>query len=464
LGRGLLRSYLGDEGVEQLFAAFDGSVSAESDLVCYWFKKACDQLNEKKADAVGLVATNSIRGGANRTVLDEICKVGRIYNAWSDQPWVLDGAAVRVSIVCCDRSAGVCALDGRPVETIRPDLSAGGADLTKASELSENKDRCLQGSKKVGPFDVPGELARQWLAQPKNPNGRSNADVLFPYLNGFDITRRPRDMWIVDFGLELNETEAALFQAPFEYVRANVKPLRDRNRRGSRRDRWWRHGDAQPKMRRAIRGLPRYIVKPALQKHFFFAFLYKPTLPDCQLMVIARSDDTTFGIVSSRAHELWSLRLGSSLEDRPRYTPTTTFETFPFPEGLTPDRDYVSDPRGKAIAKAAARLNELRENWLNPPDLVKRVPEVVPTVEQLAAGAERIYPDRILPLDDKAAAILKKRTLTNLYNERPAWLDAAHRDLDAAVAAAYGWPADLTDEQILERLFALNQQRAAAQS
>jgi type II restriction/modification system DNA methylase subunit YeeA len=161
---------------------------------------------------------------------------------------------------------------------------------------------------------------------------------------------------------------------------------------------------------------------------------------------------------------LWSLRLGSSLEDRPRYTPTTTFETFPFPEGLTPDRDYVSDPRGKAIAKAAARLNELRENWLNPPDLVKRVPEVVPTVEQLAAGAERIYPDRILPLDDKAAAILKKRTLTNLYNERPAWLDAAHRDLDAAVAAAYGWPADLTDEQILERLFALNQQRAAAQS
>jgi type II restriction/modification system DNA methylase subunit YeeA len=109
-------------------------------------------------------------------------------------------------------------------------------------------------------------------------------------------------------------------------------------------------------------------------------------------------------------------------------------------------------PRAKAIAKAAARLNELREAWLNPPDLVGRVREVVPG-----------YPDRILPVDDKAAAILKKRTLTNLYNERPAWLDAAHRDLDAAVAAAYGWPADLTDDQILERLFALNQQRAAAQ-
>ena len=142
---------------------------------------------------------------------------------------------------------------------------------------------------------------------------------------------------------------------------------------------------------------------------------------------------------------------------RPTYAHNSTFETFPFPEGLTPDilaADYANDPRAKAIATAAARLNELRENWLNPPDLVQRVPEVVPG-----------YPDRLLPVDEKAAAILKKRTLTNLYNERPAWLDHAHRDLDdaAAAAAAYGWPADLTDEQILERLFKLNQARAAAQ-
>lgn len=106
-------------------------------------------------------------------------------------------------------------------------------------------------------------------------------------------------------------------------------------------------------------------------------------------------------------------------------------------------------PRAIAIADAAKRLNELRENWLNPEDLVERVPEVVPG-----------YPDRILPKDDKAAAVLKKRTLTNLYNERPAWLDHAHEALDEAVAAAYGWPADLTDEKILERLFHLNQERA----
>jgi type II restriction/modification system DNA methylase subunit YeeA len=148
------------------------------------------------------------------------------------------------------------------------------------------------------------------------------------------------------------------------------------------------------------------------------------------------------------------LRLGTSLEDRPRYTSTTTFRTFPFPDGLTPNipaADYAADPRAQAIAAAAARLNELREAWLNPPDLVVREPEVVPG-----------FPDRILPATSRAAAALRKRTLTNLYNERPAWLDHAHKALDAAVAAAYGWPADLPDDEVLERLLALNQARVGA--
>ena len=162
-----------------------------------------------------------------------------------------------------------------------------------------------------------------------------------------------------------------------------------------------------------------------------------------------REDDASFGILHSRVHELWSLRLGTSLEDRPRYTPSTTFETFPFPEGLTPDvpaSRYADDPRAQRVAAAARRLDELRGAWLNPPDLVRREPEVVPG-----------FPDRLLPVDEKAAAILKKRTLTNLYNERPAWLANAHRELDEAVAAAYGWPADLSDDEVLSRLLALNQ-------
>jgi type II restriction/modification system DNA methylase subunit YeeA len=156
----------------------------------------------------------------------------------------------------------------------------------------------------------------------------------------------------------------------------------------------------------------------------------------------------------ARLHELWALRLGTWLGvgNDPRYTPSTTFETFPFPDGLTPNipaEAYADDPRAQRIAAVASRLNELRENWLNPPDLVVRVPEVVPG-----------YPDRILPNDEECAKELKKRTLTKLYNQRPAWLDNVHKELDAAVAAAYGWPADLSDEEILERLFQLNQERA----
>jgi len=151
----------------------------------------------------------------------------------------------------------------------------------------------------------------------------------------------------------------------------------------------------------------------------------------------------------------------------PTYTPTTTFETFPFPEGLManiPAKDYADDPRAIAITQAAKRLDELRNAWLNPPDLVRIEPEVYPTAEQLAAGAKPIYPDRILPKDANAAAILRERTLTNLYNQRPQWLRDAHRDLDAAVAAAYGWPADISEEDALAKLLELNLARAAAQS
>jgi type II restriction/modification system DNA methylase subunit YeeA len=139
------------------------------------------------------------------------------------------------------------------------------------------------------------------------------------------------------------------------------------------------------------------------------------------------------------------------LEDRPRYTPTTTFETFPFPTGLTPNipaADYADNPQAQAIAAAARQLVELRDNWLNPAEWVERVPEVV-------AG----YPDRILPKPG-CEKDLAKRTLTNLYNQRPQWLANAHAALDATVAAAYEWPAALADDEVLSRLLALNLERS----
>ena len=201
-------------------------------------------------------------------------------------------------------------------------------------------------------------------------------------------------------------------------------------------------------MRKALDGLSRYIVTPRIAKHRLFAWLDARVCPDCQLIVIARDDDTTFGILHSRFHKVWSLRKGTSLVDRPRYTPTTTFETFPFPEGLSPDvpaTDYATDPRAQAIASAARRLVELRDRRLNPPECVEWIEEPV-------VG----YPVRPVPRDKKAAAALRNRTLTNLYNAWPQWLANAHAQLDAAVAAAYGWPGDIADDAALRELLARN--------
>jgi len=444
---------LGEKYTTALRTAWDGIVPGGADFVTYWFAKSWEQVKAGIVQRVGLVSTNSIRGGANNQILKTIASEGRIFNAWADEPWVVDGAAVRVSLVCFDNGgANGAELDGISVPRINNDLT-GGVDLQRVAQLPENAGLAFQGTIKVGPFDITAEQARALLTVPINVNGRPNSDVVRPWSNAMDITRRPSNRWIIDFGTNMPVDDAALYERPFEMVLANVKPMRDQVRRDNHRQRWWVHGECRPGMRKALEGLKRYIVTPRVAKHRIFTWLSDVTLPDCQLVVTARDDDTTFGILHSRFHEIWALRLGTSLEDRPRYTPSTTFDTFPFPEGLTPNipaSDYADDPRATAIAEAAARLNELREKWLNPDNLVRRQPEVVPD-----------YPDRILPVSPEAAKILQKRTLTNLYNERPAWLDHAHGVLDGAVAAAYGWPADLSDDEVLAKLFALNQDRAA---
>jgi type II restriction/modification system DNA methylase subunit YeeA len=456
LGGKRMRKSLRDDYVERLFAAFAGRVPAEADLVVYWFAKAWERMRVGRLKRVGLVATQAIRRGASRRVLDRIAEGGSIFDAWADEPWVLDGAAVRVSLICFGNDVErTSRLNGQVVPEIHSDLSGGTLDLTSAARLGENANVCFQGPVKVGAFNIAGALARTWLVMPLNPNGRSNAEILRPWVNGKDFTGRPSDTWIIDFG-EITETAAALFEAPFEYVRAHIKPFRDKNADRQRREKWWRLGRSGSDLREATKGLRRVIETPRVAKHRFFVWAAPQVLPDSRVNAIARDDDVTFGILHSRFHEAWSLRLGGwhGVGNDPQYTPRMGFETFPFPEGLTPNiptAESADDPRAIPIAEAARRLNELREAWLNPPDLVERVSEVVPG-----------YPDRIIPVSAKAAAILKTRTLTNLYNERPAWLDNAHGDLDAAVAAAYGWPADIAEEEALGRLLALNLERAAA--
>jgi len=264
------------------------------------------------------------------------------------------------------------------------------------------------------------------LAAVGNPNGRPNSDVVKRRLIGRDVTTRLRDAWVIDFGASMAEDDAALYELPFEYVRAHVKPLRDENRSEPLRRRWWLYGRPRPELRGALMGLQRCIVTPEVAKHRIFIWMNTDVIPDHTLHVIARDDDYCFGVLHSRLHERWSLVQGANMGvgNDPRYSSSRTFQTFPFPWPLGSER---SD---EAIALAARHLVELRDRWLNPPDA--------------------------------ASTDLAKRTLTNLYNQRPTWLDMAHRKLDEVVLNAYGWPHDLTDEQILDRLLALNLAKATS--
>lgn len=446
---------LGEEYVDRLRSAYADRTGGAVDFVTYWIARAWEALKAGGGSRVGLVATQAIRRGSSQFVLSRIAHDGRFFDAWDDEPWAVDGADVRVSVICFDKGiSGEIRLDGELVPSIGPDLTAGTA-LHGVFPLTENAGTAFQGPVKVGAFDVEGDLARTWLRLPRNTNGRGNDAVLRPWANGSDVVGRPAGKWIIDFG-EMTEPEACHFEAPFEYVRQHVKPERDANRRERRRLRWWQHGETVPGLRSAVADVDRFVVTPRVSKHRVFAWMHPTVLPDTRLVAIVRSDDCAFGILHSRFHELWTLRLGGwhGVGNDPQYTPSLGFETFPFPEGLTPNvpgSQYADDPRAAAIAEAARELNEKREAWLNPMEWVDRVPEIVPG-----------YPERIVAKNDEAAKKLKDRTLTKLYNERPAWLDHLHRKLDAAVAAAYGWPADLSDEEILARLFALNQERAAA--
>ena len=128
------------------------------------------------------------------------------------------------------------------------------------------------GDTKGGPFDIPGDLAREWLRLPANPNGRPNADVLKPWLNGMDLTRRPAGKWIVDFGWNMAEREAALYEEPFQRAKEHVWPMRQRNRRESYRANWWRHVEPRQGMWKALDGLSRYIATPTVSKYRLFAW------------------------------------------------------------------------------------------------------------------------------------------------------------------------------------------------
>ena len=267
-------------------------------------------------------------------------------------------------------------------------------------------------------------------------------------MNGMDVTRRPSGKWNRRLRLGDEESEAALYEEPYRHLRAHVHPMRQRTRRETYRAYWWRHVGPRPGMWKALADLPRYIAAPTVSKHRLFIWQDARIGPDHQLIIITRADDTTFGILHSRFHEA-PLRLRTWLGkgNDPRYTPATAFESFPFPEGLSPDIPAsmsATDPHAIAVAGAARRLVELRDRWLSPPEWVA-----------WTDGPGPNYSERSIPQDQTASAQLRRRILTNLYNTRPQWLVDAPV-LDAAVAAAYGWPANIAAEEAMRELLKIN--------
>jgi hypothetical protein len=471
LGGKSMKRTLGDDATGVLRRVYSGRLTAFSDLVCYWFEKSRAMIASGTARRCGFVSTKAIAKNVNLPVLQRLAADARIYDAWQNEPWVVDGAAVRVSLVCfaspSEPIPGLC-LNGQEVTQINPNLTSG-QDTSKVAKLRENANSVFIGVQQSGPLSVPRDQAIKWLSRPLNPNGRSNGDVISAYASTDDIVGRPTEEFLIDFPQGLSEAAASEFEEPFEYLNhALYDPHRDgelvqfpeyRKTTAGQNPNWWEAHRSRPGMRAAVQSVEHYLATGETTEHRVFRFLPSSLIPDKSLYAFPFAGMTGFGILQSIFHEVWCTYFGNRIGagNQRRYNASFVYLTFPFPEGMTPDipaATQAADPRAQTIAAAAARLNELRENWLNPADLIVREPEVAPG-----------YPDRILPKDEEAAKELRKRTLTNLYNTPPTWLTNAHAALDEAVAEAYGWGDEwragrLIDDEILGRLFALNQERA----
>ncbi len=480
-GQKILRE-LGEKVTHDIRLVYNGRIPPAADLVTYWFEKARQELSGSYVRA-GLLATQSIRGEASRPVLDSIKQSGDIFMAWSDRAWVLDGADVRVSIIGFDDGRQKLKwLNGQTTLHINADLTPK-ADLTLAAALPENNQLGYMGIIRVGKFEIEENKARQMLRAINTASDRKNEDVVKLWIRAKDLTHRPQNMWIIDFGTDMRLDEAEKYELPMRHIQTYVKPTRDNARSEKNREQWWLFEGRRTQMREALSSLERYIATPLVGKHRLFRWYSTKTIPDARLIVIARETDYFLGVLHSKIHELWSLHrvtLRHGIGNDPTYNVSICLASFPFPWPPNQEPSETDDPLVAEIGEWARALVEWRQAWLNPPR---------DGMNGRNGGIDTMY-----------QKMLKKRTLTNLYNglvyyrqSRPPRflkpqkstltfdqaefdkvtrkavtraeieeLDDIHIGLDGAVLDAYGWPRTLTDEEILERLLALNLERAAA--
>jgi hypothetical protein len=455
IGNKRMRAVLGDAYVDALRAAYP-EVPESADYVMYWWAHAAGLLRRgggRMGDLrqFGLITTNSVTQVFNRRVLAG-AMAGKppihLLFAIPDHPWVdtADGAAVRIAMTVAARgpSEGTLAIVVREepgdegeldvkLETrhgrIRSDLTVG-PDIAGARPLRANAGLCGQGMKVVGDgIYVEAPFARRACSP------ATGASVVRRIVGARDVLAGRAGSLIIDF-FGLSEAEArALHPEAFQRVLTRVKPLRDQNRRRSIRELWWRFAWERPVLRAALDGLGSYLVTASTAKHRLFVRVSAETLWDGSLFAIASDDPYVLGVLSSRCHRAWALAAGGTLEDRPTWTNGTCFDPFPFPD---PEEPGPSE-EVRRLARAIEDLRrEVREHH---PGL--GLTPLYNVVEKVRSGAALTAAE--LEVHDAGLATL---------------LAQLHERLDGAVLRAYGWPADLPDEEVLERLVRLNARRA----
>ncbi len=453
IGTARMREDLGDGYAETLRAAYP-SVPESADFVMYWWNKAAELVRAGKVRRFGLITTNSLRQTFARRVVQTHMSAKpplSLVFAIPDHPWVdtAECAAVRIAMTVGEAGEH----DGELLETtdeqpqddgatkvafksqrgkIMADLTVG-ANVTSALELKANEGMSCPGVQLMGEgFIVTGEEAKEL--------GLGNIVGLEkhirPYRNGRDLADVVRGVYVIDlFGLSSDEVRQN-FPAVYQRVFTRVKPERETNNRASYREKWWIFGEPVKTTREALDGLPRYIATIKTAKHRVFQFLSASIIPDSKLISFASDDALMLGVLSSRIHCLWALAAGSWLGvgNDPTYVKSASFEKFPFPACGEAERER--------IRKIAEELDAHRKRvQAKHPGLT--LTGMYNVLEKLRGGGSLTAKEKKIH-DDGLVSVLKQ----------------LHDDLDAAVAAAYGWPATLTDAEILERTVALNAERA----
>ena len=432
IGTSRMRDALGDGYTEALRKVWKKDVPESADFVMFWWEKAAQLLRLGKVQRFGFITTNSIHQTFNRRILEKHLgndkKPVNIAYAIPDHPWVdtVDGAAVRIAmtVASCDHGSGELNRvtqetelgDGEQAVELQTQLGKIvanlkiGADTSSAHALQSNSKIVSRGVQTIGSGFV--------LKPEEIPNGVTfPSDRVRPYLNGKDVTNKPRGVFVLDFyGLSEEESRSnhpELYQHLFNTVRAE----RLQNKRQSYRDAWWVLGEPQPALRKQIDGLSTYIISPVTAKHRFFLTCTSQVLPDQALNVFALSDGCYLGTLSSSLHVIWALAQGGRLGvgNDPRYNNSRCFETFPFP-------DLADD------APLKARIRELGEQ-LDAHRKRQQAAHPELTLTGMYNVLEKLRSDT--PLNDKEKAIHDAGLVTLLKQ--------IHDELDAAVFEAYGW-------------------------